>query len=154
MISTWLTSLSVRNIYWQNYLVSEIHGSMNEGLCEDDYSTALYPAWSSGHFMDLMGTGILRRSEHGSVYKQVSLTKEKQLTQTLTKHTQQPLFRGFPEHLLMTGTEDNREREWCKLWHMIPCFGCAPHPVAMATFLWKHWFLGPRELRMSSVSWV
>lgn len=61
--------------------------------------------------MDLMETGILRRLDHGSVYKEVSLTKEKQLTQTFTKHTQQPLFRGFPEHLLITGMEDRVERE-------------------------------------------
>lgn len=38
--------------------------------------------------MDLMGTGILRRLDHGSVYEEVRPTKEKQLTQTLTKRTQ------------------------------------------------------------------
>lgn len=69
-------------------------------------------------------------------------------------NTQQLLFRGFSEHLLITGTGDSRERVMLTLTHDL-CeaatrVGCAPRPVAMATLLWKHWFLGPRERGLAS----
>lgn len=112
LISTWLTSLSVRNIYWQNYLVSEVHGSMNEGLCEDDYSTALYSEFRTFH-----GFNGDRNSQTFRPWLSLwgGQTNQRETTHpNINKthvNTQRPLFRGFPEHLLIMGTGDSRESD-------------------------------------------